>query len=331
MVIDPLVSVVVPAYNSEVTIDETLRSVRAQTYRNLEILVVNDGSSDGTSLIVEGHAREDARVRLFHQSNAGLAATRNRGIAEARGEYIAPIDADDLWMPTKIEKQMRAMLAGGPKVGLVYTWYARIDDEGRIISTIYRPSDQGRVFRQMCMRNLPGNGSSPLMRKQAVLEVGGYDPSLPACEDLKLYLQIAERYEFAAVAEFLTGYRLTSGSMSTDFLRIVRGEELVISPFRKAYPQYEREFREGRNATFASMLRRAVRVLDRRSAMVLAFKMFENDRWFAMKFLLRLPFMFNPKHRLKAVVFPNKVSELPLFLPPSEKLVVSVVQRRQLA
>src|SRR6476660_90490 len=97
-----LVSVVVPAYNAEKTILETICSVRAQTYRNLDIVVVDDGSVDGTPGIVERHARTDSRVRLIRQANLGVAAARNRGIAEARADYIAPIDADDLWESTKI-------------------------------------------------------------------------------------------------------------------------------------------------------------------------------------------------------------------------------------
>src|SRR5258707_6035401 len=134
MITQELVSVIVPAYNAEKTIGETLSSVGAQTYRNLEIVVVDDGSVDGTAGIVERYTRTDSRVRLIRQANMGVAAARNRGIAEARADYIAPIDADDLWESTKIDKQMQAMMGGGPRVGLVYTWYALIDCRGKVIS-----------------------------------------------------------------------------------------------------------------------------------------------------------------------------------------------------
>src|SRR5438045_2856629 len=94
-----LVTVIVPAYNAGVTIGATLDSIRAQTHTNLEVLVIDDGSTDATAKIVQRHASVDPRIRLIRQSNEGVAAPRNRGIAEARGEYLAPIDADALWRP----------------------------------------------------------------------------------------------------------------------------------------------------------------------------------------------------------------------------------------
>src|SRR5215475_4737819 len=113
------VTVVIPAYNAEATLDETLRSVRSQTHRALEILIVDDGSSDGTPEVALAHAAADPRVRLIQQSNGGVAAARNRGIEEARATLIAPVDADDLWAPTKIERQVAALHRGGPRVALV--------------------------------------------------------------------------------------------------------------------------------------------------------------------------------------------------------------------
>src|SRR4051812_20898906 len=100
-----LVSVVIPAYNAAATLDETLRSVRSQTHGALEIIVVNDGSADGTGTIAQRHAAVDHRVQVVTQDNAGLAASRNAGWMRARSEVIAFIDADDLWAPTKIERQ----------------------------------------------------------------------------------------------------------------------------------------------------------------------------------------------------------------------------------
>ena len=127
------VTAIIPAYNAEATLDETLRSVRAQTHRALEILVVDDGSRDGTPAIALAHAAADPRVRLIRQGNAGVAAARNRGIEEARAALVAPVDADDLWAPTKIERQVAALRRGGPRVALVYTWSALIDRESRVI------------------------------------------------------------------------------------------------------------------------------------------------------------------------------------------------------
>src|SRR4051812_29793927 len=108
-----LVSAVIPAFNAERTINDTLRSVRSQTHRNLEIIVVDDGSTDRTRSIVEEHASRDSRVTLISQVNAGVAAARNVGWQSSHSEWIAFLDADDLWAPTKIEKQLEVMIAGG--------------------------------------------------------------------------------------------------------------------------------------------------------------------------------------------------------------------------
>ena len=108
-----LVSVVIPAYNAASTLDETLRSVRSQTHQSLEIIIVNDGSTDETGTIAKRHAAEDKRVRIITQENAGLAAARNKGWGQARSNFIAFLDADDLWAPTKITQQIQALEAGG--------------------------------------------------------------------------------------------------------------------------------------------------------------------------------------------------------------------------
>jgi glycosyltransferase involved in cell wall biosynthesis len=101
----PLVSVIVPAFNAATTLAEALGSALAQTYKNIEILVVDDGSTDATAAIAREFAAADGRVSLVRRSNGGIAAARNSGIAVSKGAYIAPLDADDLWHPTKIEKQ----------------------------------------------------------------------------------------------------------------------------------------------------------------------------------------------------------------------------------
>jgi len=244
-----LVTVVVPAFNSAATLDETLRSVRSQTHRNLEILVVDDGSFDSTSEIASRHAAQDIRLRVISQRNAGVAAARNRGIAEAKGELVAPIDADDLWSPDKIERQLEALRQGGERVALVYTWYAHINAAGEIRAVI-KPMESGNVLRSICASNFVGNGSSPLIRKSAILEVGGYDSSLrdrkaQGCEDIMLYFRIAERHHFALVADALTGYRQTPTNMSSDHLQMYRSWMIVANEMHERQPALSREIAGG--------------------------------------------------------------------------------------
>lgn len=290
----PQVTVVVPAYNAAGTIDETLRSVRAQTWRELEILVVDDGSQDGTPEIVLRHEAVDPRVRLIRQSNAGVAAARNRGIEEARAEFVAPVDADDLWHARKIERQMQAILAAGPRVALVYTWFAPIDEEGRIISMHPQPEAEGDIFPLLCRRNLIGNASSALMRRAAVLEVGGYDASLRArdaqgCEDYKLYLQLAERHLFALVREYLTGYRHRTASMSGDLMQMLRSFDLVLGEFRQRHPERLADFQAARNDFLRWSFERALQYRRLPEASRFAAEMLRSDPGFGLPAMLRVP------------------------------------------
>jgi glycosyltransferase involved in cell wall biosynthesis len=218
---EPLVSVIVPAFNAASTIAATLESVLAQTHSNLEVLVIDDGSTDSTISVVQSMARKDPRIRLLRQPNQGVAAARNQGIEQATGEFLAPVDADDLWRSDKIEKQVGRIRMSGPDTVLVYTWHAKVDASGHLIRPLAaRPADRGRVTKPLIIWNIVGNGSAPLMRRAAVREVGGYDPSLLARsggqgnEDWKLYLELAMRHDFDVVPEYLTGYRETAGSMS---------------------------------------------------------------------------------------------------------------------
>jgi glycosyltransferase involved in cell wall biosynthesis len=245
---DDLVTVVIPAFNAARTIDETLHSVRSQTHRRLEILVVDDGSGDATSQIVERHAAEDRRIRLIRQANAGVAAARNRGIVEAAGDLVAPIDADDLWRPDKIEKQLAALRRGGAAVALVYTWSANVDENSRIISAGPGPTYAGTVDHEICRYNFIGNGSAVLMRKTAILEAGGYDSSLRArsaegVEDWQIYFRIATRHEFSVVPEHLTGYRRLPNAMSSNVSRMIRGRDLVAEEMCTLYPELRAEIR----------------------------------------------------------------------------------------
>jgi glycosyltransferase involved in cell wall biosynthesis len=245
-----LVTVVVPAYNAASTIDETLLSVRAQSHAQLEVIVVDDGSTDHTAEIVASHARADPRVVLIRQQNRGVAAARNAAIAHGKGDFVAPIDADDLWHPLKIEMQLAAMRRGGDRVGLVYNWSAILDEHSRVTQFGGRYHHEGDVLRSMCEFNLVGNGSSALMRTDAIRRVGGYDASLvgmqaQGCEDWALYLAIAEHFEFALVPEYLTGYRSLPTSMSGDLEQMWRSCCLVEKKFRARRPDLARHLRQG--------------------------------------------------------------------------------------
>lgn len=245
-----LVSVVIPAYNGEATIDETLRSVRAQTHAKLEIIVVDDGSRDGTIEAVLTHAAADPRVSVMRQANAGVAAARNVGWRSAAADLIAFVDADDLWAPAKIARQLEALDAGGERAGLAYTWYARIDPDSRVTSLKHQPNAHGQVLQNIFRGNFIGNGSAALIRRAVLEEVGGFDPGLRAqgaqgCEDFAIYFRIAEKHEFALVPEPLTGYRTMPGNMSSDMLQMLRSWRIVAAEMVERHPYASAAITEG--------------------------------------------------------------------------------------
>src|SRR5262249_54645146 len=221
-----LISVIIPAYNDAATVERTISSALNQTYSNLEVLVVDDGSTDETALVVRRMADADRRIRLLQKANGGLVSARNNGIAHAGGEFIAPIDADDLWHPQKIEKQVAVMRDSGDRVGLVYCWSRAIDEEDRVLWDVSPCSLRGNVYAALIIRNFLPSGA-PLVRRRCVEEIGGYDETLSArgatcCEDLKFNWDIARRFDFDLVPEFLFSYRVRAGSMSTNIGAMLR-------------------------------------------------------------------------------------------------------------
>jgi glycosyltransferase involved in cell wall biosynthesis len=229
----PLISVVVPAFNAAQTIRETLHSISVQTYRKLEVIVVDDGSTDDTATLVRNHARNDPRFRVISQANGGVASARNAGVRASSGELIAFIDADDLWHPSKIEKQAAVLSSGGPDMGLVYCPFRLIDIDGMVRASPRRYAISGWVLHRHFHTNLVGNGSAILIRKSVFEEVDGFDPSLRAqgaegCEDLLLQLRVAARYRFGEVFQYLVGYRRHPRGMSENADQMTRSGILAV-------------------------------------------------------------------------------------------------------
>jgi len=238
----PLISVIVPAYNAEKFIEKTLNSVLSQTYKNIEVLVVDDGSQDQTAEIVQFIAQRDQRVILLQQPNAGVAAARNLAIHKSMGEYIAPIDADDIWYPQNLEKQVQCMLQAEPSVGLVYAWSLDIDEEDLPTGELRASTIEGEVYTTLMCHDFLGNASCSLIRRACFEKVGGYNCQLKeqnaqGCEDWDLYLRIAEHYQFRVVPEFLVGYRKILTSMSCDYTSMAKSHYLMLQSVRQKHPK----------------------------------------------------------------------------------------------
>lgn len=221
----PLVSVVIPAYNAARYLTGSIPSVLAQTWTDFELIVVNDGSTDATEACVESF--DDARIRLISQANRGLAGARNGGIRAARGEFIAFLDADDLWHPEKLARHV-AHLQSQPSVGVSYSASAFMDDQGRDMHLMQSPKLKGVTPRDVFLRNPVGNGSAPVIRIQTLddiafasptdfnAELWYFDERFRQSEDIECWLRIAlsTRWAFEGLAEPLTRYRLNAGGLS---------------------------------------------------------------------------------------------------------------------
>jgi glycosyltransferase involved in cell wall biosynthesis len=245
-----LVSVVIPAHNAAATLDLTLRSFRGQTHRKLEIIVVDDGSTDATRGLAERHAAADVRVRVLHQDNAGVAAARNLGWRSSISALIAFVDADDLWSPDKIERQLEALRTADPRTGLVYCWFNTLDAASRIVGAPDGPTWQGDVMDALLGSNFVGNGSAALIRREALEAAGGFYAHLRSrgaqgCEDYLLYLRVAESYHFALVPQHLVGYRVGPANMSSDRPRMLRSWMLVAQQMRERHPHRAHTIRAG--------------------------------------------------------------------------------------
>jgi glycosyltransferase involved in cell wall biosynthesis len=242
----PLVSVLIPAYNAAATLAETLASVCSQTYRNLEIVVVDDGSVDTTFALASRLSQEDHRIRVLRQDNAGVAAARNLALRHAAGPLVAPVDADYLWHPTKIERQVRR-LGEVTDAAIVYCWSVEIDPASRVIERrLDQDEFEGDVYAALVLTNFLGNASVPLLRRDLAVAVGGWDPSLRArkaqgCEDWQFYLRIARKARFALERAFLVGYRQSPSAMSRQIAAMRRSYNLVmreVSDRRPRPPSY---------------------------------------------------------------------------------------------
>jgi glycosyltransferase involved in cell wall biosynthesis len=237
----PLVSVIIPAFNAESCIAKTLHSILKQTYPCLEVLVVDDGSTDRTAEIIREFMQMDSRIVLLEQGNAGVAAARNLGIDYARGEFIAPIDADDLWASDAIAKLVAHFQSGSPDVGVVYAWAVDIDEQDQLTGDFHAATVSGDVFNTLICHNFLGNASSTLIRKTCLDRIGGYDTQLrmknaQGCEDWDLYLRLANHYKFSVVPQFLVGYRKAIGSMSGDFSQMARSQRMILQKVKDTVP-----------------------------------------------------------------------------------------------
>ena len=219
-----LVSVVIPVFNAELFLERTLLSVQQQTYEKLEIIIVNDGSTDTSGQIAARYALSDPRFQVITQRNSGVASARNYGLQRSSGEYVTFLDADDIWHPTKIERQMDVLLSSTNSAGLgtVYslTRYINSQDRGciwKILERAWKPRSPFSGIGTLC------EWKQYLDATRLDAAVGGYDTSYKdlktsGAEDVDFELKLAARFPMFVISEYLIGYADTRAACPTMML-----------------------------------------------------------------------------------------------------------------
>jgi glycosyltransferase involved in cell wall biosynthesis len=209
----PALSVVMSVYNGERFLAEAVESILRQTFSDFEFIIIDDGSTDQTPAILADYARRDARLRVLPQSNRGRAESLNRGIHVAAAPLIARMDADDIALPLRFEKQMD-FIASHPRVGLLGAGIDLVTTDGRRIDS-FSPPAEDRDLRVAMLRNNPFRHPTMVMRKEVVVSVGGYRKALLDCDDFDLWLRMAEHTEIANLPYTLLLYRLHADQVTT--------------------------------------------------------------------------------------------------------------------
>lgn len=242
----PTVSVVIPAYNSQATIRETVASIQRQSFTDFELIAIDDGSSDRTVEILKGIV--DPRLKVYSFPNSGLSVARNRGIERATSEFISFIDADDLWTENKLARQLET-LQQNPQAGVAYSMTLVLGRDGSSIYAGTSATHEGDVLAHLLLNNFIASGSNAMLRRQAIESVGGFDPGLTSCEDWDYWLRLAAIWPFAVVPEAQIFYRQSSRSMSAD---IEGMEKNFLTVYQRAFARAPERYHHLKHQSLAN-------------------------------------------------------------------------------
>jgi len=266
-----LVSVIVPVYNVEAYVAQTIESVLAQTYTNFELIIVDDGSSDRSLEICQQF--KDPRINIIRQKNRGLAGARNTGIRYAQGDYLAFLDSDDLWLPEKLEKHVQH-LETASHVGISFSRSAFIDEAGCALGIYQMPKLTGITAEHLLCRNPVGNGSAPVIRREVFEEIRFqynrygrredfyFDEDFRRSEDIECWLRMVLKthWTIEGIPEALTLYRVNDKGLSADVFRQLDSWEKVIAKTRTYAPDLIAQWEDSARAyQLRYLARRAIR------------------------------------------------------------------------
>jgi len=230
----PSVSVIIPTYNRANLVSRAIESVLAQTLRDLELIVVDDASTDNTKKILASF--QDKRISYIRQNeNKGAPAARNVGIKCANGLFIAFLDDDDELLPTKLEKQVNKFSKVSEKVGLVYSGSELIEEKDNSILMTYSPKFKGNVRQKLLLGPTICGSHTALIRKQCFEKAGVFDETLKSCQDWDMWKRISEFYDFEFVPEILSKTYLHQNQISSDFSSLIPGRIRMIEKHMKDF------------------------------------------------------------------------------------------------
>jgi glycosyltransferase involved in cell wall biosynthesis len=208
----PVVSVIIPTYNSVHFVTQAIASVLAQTFQDFEVLVIDDGSTDNTKEVLK--KKYGDKIHYLFKTNGGVSSARNFGIEKAKGKYLAFLDADDIWLPEKLEKQI-SLLEAAPEIGLCYAGAIVVDEDlnpkNYVEAEQYEDATEGLLLKMNILIL-----SSSFIRSEIVRQTGGFDSEFSTCADKEYWLRLSLLTKLAPVEDYLVKYRQVSGSMSSD-------------------------------------------------------------------------------------------------------------------
>ena len=230
---NPTVSAIIATYNAGHYLDEAIRSILGQTVHNLELLVIDDGSTDGTRELVAGFT--DPRVHYVWQENAGQTSAKNHGLRLARGEFVGFCDGDDYWYTDKLERQL-ACFANNPRLGVVYSPADKIDEHGKRLGTAIAEEFHGKVTNELFLRNFVPFGTA-LARRDCIERAGGFDPALKMGIDWDLWLRVSVDSEFEYLPTSTYAYRIWGGQMSHNWRGRYSSAFAIMEKFMREHPR----------------------------------------------------------------------------------------------
>lgn len=235
MNINPLVSVIIPTHNRANLLPRSINSVLSQTYKNLECIVVDDGSNDNTHKVV-ADIKDDRLIFLQHDKNKNASVARNTGIKHAKGDLIAFLDDDDEWLPTKLEKQVPLIQSLTPDVGMVYCWMDYYDKNGKLISEVH-PTLRGYIFPNVLDAQRIGGCPTLIVRREVIDLIGGFDESLQRSNDGDFIRRVCQKYEVDFIPEALVniyiehGYKRITSEEKQGIINAIRAETVKFEKF----------------------------------------------------------------------------------------------------